>query len=92
MLKKSRTRKQCEKACAAPAALHFAVAAGRPAAIGRAGRNSEFLGSRDCRDVALHSQQRNHGRISQRMEVLSRQAWGFRNFNNYRLRVKVLCS
>ncbi|MBV9767136.1 MAG: transposase, partial [Acidobacteriaceae bacterium] len=27
-----------------------------------------------------------------KMEVLSRQAYGFRNFNNYRLRVKVLCS
>jgi len=26
------------------------------------------------------------------MEVLQRQAYGFRNFNNYRLRVKVLCS
>ncbi|MBV9156388.1 MAG: transposase, partial [Acidobacteriaceae bacterium] len=27
-----------------------------------------------------------------KMEVLSRQAYGFRNFNNYRLRVRVLCS
>jgi transposase len=27
-----------------------------------------------------------------KMEVLSRQAYGFRNFENYRLRVKVLCS
>jgi transposase len=26
------------------------------------------------------------------MEVLQRQAYGFRNFQNYRLRVKVLCS
>jgi transposase len=26
------------------------------------------------------------------MEVLKRQAYGFRNFNNYRLRVTVLCS
>jgi len=26
------------------------------------------------------------------MEVLQRQAYGFRNFNNYRWRVKVLCS
>jgi transposase len=26
------------------------------------------------------------------MEVLQRQAYGFRNFNNYRLRVKVMCS
>jgi transposase len=27
-----------------------------------------------------------------KMEVLSRQAYGFRNFHNYRLRVKVMCS
>jgi transposase len=26
------------------------------------------------------------------MEVLQRQAYGFRNFNNYRLRVKIMCS
>ncbi|MBZ5606305.1 MAG: transposase, partial [Acidobacteriia bacterium] len=27
-----------------------------------------------------------------KMELLSRQAYGFRNFQNYRMRVKVLCS
>jgi len=27
-----------------------------------------------------------------KMEVLQRQAYGFRNFHNYRLRVKVSCS
>ncbi len=26
-----------------------------------------------------------------KMELISRQAYGFRNFENYRLRVKVLC-
>jgi transposase len=26
------------------------------------------------------------------MEVLQRQAYGFRNFSNYRLRVKIMCS
>jgi transposase len=26
------------------------------------------------------------------METISRQAYGFRNFENYRLRVKVLCA
>ena len=26
-----------------------------------------------------------------KMELISRQAYGFRNFNNYRMRVKVLC-
>lgn len=27
-----------------------------------------------------------------KMEMLQRQAFGFRNFENYRLRVKVMCS
>jgi transposase len=27
-----------------------------------------------------------------KMEVLQRQAYGFRNFKNYRLRVKIMCS
>jgi transposase len=27
-----------------------------------------------------------------KMEVLQRQAYGFRNFQNYRLRVRVMCS
>ena len=27
-----------------------------------------------------------------KMELLQRQAYGFRNFQNYRLRVKVMCS
>ena len=38
---------------------------------------------------------RNNGiteRFHTKMEILQRQAYGFRNFNNYRLRVKVLCS
>ena len=27
-----------------------------------------------------------------KMEVLQRQAYGFRNFKNYRLRVRIMCS
>jgi len=27
-----------------------------------------------------------------KMEVLQRQAYGFRNFHNYRLRVRIMCS
>ncbi|MBL7688152.1 MAG: transposase, partial [Bdellovibrionaceae bacterium] len=27
-----------------------------------------------------------------KMEMISRRAYGFRNFQNYRLRVRVLCS
>jgi transposase len=38
---------------------------------------------------------RNHGITEgshDKMELINRQAYGFRNFQNYRLRVKVLCS
>ena len=41
--------------------------------------------------VALHPQQRRKA-FTPNLEVLQRQAYGFRNFNNYRLRVKVMCS
>ena len=34
----------------------------------------------------------NKAEAIQRMELINRQAYGFRNFQNYRLRVKVLCS
>jgi transposase len=46
----------------------------------------------DCLYMALHPQQRHHRRLSHQMELLQRQAFGFRNFQNYRLRVKLLCS
>jgi transposase len=32
------------------------------------------------------------GGFHNKMELINRQAYGFRNFENYRLRVKVLCS
>ena len=38
---------------------------------------------------------RNNGIIEgfhNKMEVLQRQAYGFRNFNSYKLRVRVMCS
>ena len=31
-------------------------------------------------------------REHQALELINRQAYGFRNFNNYRMRVKVLCA
>jgi len=43
-------------------------------------------------DVALRQKQRNPPKSSTKMEVLQGQTYGFRNFNNYRLRVKVMCS
>ena len=56
-----------------------------------------YTGARSCPECGA-TQLRNKGLISRtvrhdtKMEVLQRQAYGFRNFNNYRLRVKVLCS
>jgi len=45
--------------------------------------------------VAMWRFTRNNGiteGFHNKMEMISRQAYGFRNFENYRLRVKVLCS
>jgi hypothetical protein len=45
--------------------------------------------------VAMWRFTRNNGiteGFHNKMELISRQAYGFRNFENYRLRVKVLCS
>lgn len=42
--------------------------------------------------VALQPQQLHHGRFHNKIEAISRVAYGFRNFENYRRRVKVLCS
>ena len=45
--------------------------------------------------VALWRFTRNNGiteGFHTKMELLQRQAYGFRNFQNYRLRVKVMCS
>ena len=44
--------------------------------------------------VAMWRFTRNNGiteGFHNKMEMISRQAFGFRNFENYRLRVKVLC-
>jgi hypothetical protein len=40
----------------------------------------------------VESQQRITEGFHTKMEVLQRQAYGFRNFQNYRLRVRVMCS
>ena len=45
--------------------------------------------------VAMWRFTRNNGiteGFHNKMELINRQAYGFRNFQNYRLRVKVLCS
>jgi hypothetical protein len=45
----------------------------------------------DRADVAVYQDQRHHRRLHSKMEVISRRAYGFRNFQNYRLRVRALC-
>jgi transposase len=48
-----------------------------------------------CLDSAMWGFRRNNGiteGFHNKLEVLQRQAYGFLNFQNYRLRVKVLCS
>ena len=50
-----------------------------------------LLAKRDRCHVALDAQQRHHRGFHNKMELISRQAYSFRNFENYRMRVKVLC-
>jgi transposase len=57
----------------------------------RGAKNRGFVVYGDCDDVAIHSQQRHHRGFPQQNEMISRQAFGFRNFENHRIRVKVLC-
>jgi len=52
-------------------------------------RYPERLVRGDRRHVALHSQHGITEGFHTKMEVLQRQAYGFRNFNNYRLRLRL---
>ncbi len=92
LLKKHRTRKQCEKL--APRffrAIYQLQEAGLPQLV----TLGNTLASWASEIGAMWRFTRNNGiteGFHTKMEVLQRQAYGFRNFNNYRLRVKVLCS
>jgi len=92
LLKKHRTRKQCEKL--APRffrAIYQLQNAGLPQLV----TLGQTLASWASEIGAMWRFTRNNGiteGFHTKMEVLQRQAYGFRNFNNYRLRVKVLCS
>jgi len=45
-----------------------------------------------CSDVAIFQKQQNYRRLShQKREMMSRRAYGFRNFQNYRRRVMAHC-
>ena len=81
LLKKHRTRKQCEQL--APRLLRAVYQLGEtlhswPAEIAAMWRFTR----NNCITEGFHT----------KMEVLQRQAYGFRNFENYRVRVKIMCS
>ena len=92
LLKKHRTRKQCESL--APRLLR-AVYQLRQAGLAQLVSLGETLHSW-CTEIAtMWRFTRNNGiteGFHTKMEVLQRQAYGFRNFQNYRLRVKLMCS
>jgi transposase len=91
LLKKHRTRKQC-----APLAARFlrAVSELRQAGLPQLVQLGETLHAWREEIAAMWRFTRNNGiteGFHNKMELISRQAYGFRNFQNYRLRVKVLC-
>jgi transposase len=92
LLKKHRTRKQCAQL--APRLLR-AIYQLRQAELPQLVTLGETLASWSEEIGAMWRFTRNNGiteGFHTKMEVLQRQAYGFRNFNNYRLRVTVLCS
>ena len=92
LLKKHRTRKQCERL--APRLLRTIYEL-RTALLPQLVTLGDTLHSWSAEIATMWRFTRNNGiteGFHTKMEVLQRQAYGFRNFNNYRLRVKVMCS
>jgi transposase len=92
LLKKHRTKKKCIKLI--PRLLR-AIADLRAAQLPALVQLGDTLHSWREEIATMWRFTRNNGiteGFHTKMEVLQRQAYGFRNFNNYRLRVKVLCS
>jgi transposase len=92
LLKKHRTRRQC-----VPLARRFlkAVHQLRQAGLAQLVQLGETLNSWSAEIATMWRFTRNNGiteGFHTKMEVLQRQAYGFRNFNSYRLRVKMMCS
>ncbi len=92
LLKKHRTRKQCQHL-----AKRFLKAVYQLQEIGLAAlvQLGETLASWAAEIATMWRFTRNNGiteGFHTKMEVLQRQAYGFRNFSNYRLRVKIMCS
>lgn len=92
LLKKHRTRKQCQQLI--PRFLK-AVYQLRQAGLPQLVQLGQTLAAWSEEIVAMWRFTRNNGiteGFHNKMELINRQAYGFRNFQNYRLRVKVLCS
>jgi transposase len=92
LLKKHKTRKQCERLI--PRFLR-AVAGLRQSGLAQLITLGETLHSWSEEIARMWRFTRSNGiteGFHNKMETLNRQAYGFRNFENYRLRVKVLCS
>jgi transposase len=91
LVNKHRTRRQCE--ILIPRFLR-AVYQLRHAGLAQLVKLGQTLSSWSQEIVAMWRFTRNNGiteGFHNKMELINRQAYGFRNFENYRLRVKVLC-
>jgi transposase len=92
LLKKHRTRKQCQTL--APRLLR-AIDQLRQTGLPQLVQLGETLHSWSQDIATMWRFTRSNGiteGFHTKMEVLQRQAYGYRNFQNYRLRVKVMCS
>ncbi len=92
LLERERTRKQCQKLV--PKFLR-SVYQLRQAGLAQLVQLGNTLEAWSEEIVAMWRYTRNNGiteGFHNKMELISRQAYGFRNFENYRMRVKVLCS
>jgi transposase len=92
LLKKHRNRKQCAQL--APRFLR-AIYQLRQAGLPQLVQLGDTLHAWREEIAAMWRFTRNNGiteGFHNKMELINRQAYGFRNFENYRLRVKVLCS
>ena len=92
LLKKHRTRKQCAQLI--PRFLK-AIHQLRQSGLAQLMQLGDTLHSWSQEIATMWRFTRNNGiteGFHTKMELLQRQAYGFRNFNNYRLRVKMMCS
>jgi transposase len=91
LLKKHRTRKQCVRL--APRFLR-AIEDLKASGFSQLATLGQTLDNWAAEIAAMWRFTRNNGiteGFHTKMEVLQRQAYGFRNFSNYRLRVQVMC-